>query len=188
MPTDLYAHLADVAAEQHGLVTQADARELGIAPARLVTLAQRGILERRSNGVYLVPLIPSDRWTGYMEAVLWPRGVRAVLSHETALDLYELSDVNPAKIHITVPKGHRPRREVPAAYVLHHADLTTNDVTHLEGVPIVTPERAIRQAAGTGLRPSLIQQAIRDGLRTGRLRRKQADELSRELEVGAGHE
>jgi predicted transcriptional regulator of viral defense system len=186
MPTDLYTQLADVAAEQHGLVTQADARELGIPPGRLVTLAQRGILERRSNGVYQVPLIPTDRWTGYMEAVLWPRGVCGVLSHETALDLYELSDVNPAKIHITVPKGHRPRREVPAAYVLHHADLATSDVARLEGVPIVTPERAIRQATEAGLRPSLIEQAIREGLRTGRLTRKQAARLDHDLEVETG--
>ncbi len=40
-----------------------------------------------------------------MEATLWPRGAHGALSHETALDLYGLSDVNPAKIHITVPHG-----------------------------------------------------------------------------------
>jgi hypothetical protein len=34
-----------------------------------------------------------------------------VLSHETALDLYELCDVNPAGIDVTVPRSyctHRP--------------------------------------------------------------------------------
>ena len=58
-----------------------------------------------------------------MEAALWPgRGMRGVLSHETALDLYALSDVNPARIDITLPRAYRIRRDVPAAYRVHHED------------------------------------------------------------------
>jgi predicted transcriptional regulator of viral defense system len=82
-----------------------------------------------------------------MEATLWPgRGVRGVLSDETALELYELSDVNPARIDITVPRAHRIRREIPSESRVHHEDLPEGDVTSFEGIPIVTPARAIRQA------------------------------------------
>jgi predicted transcriptional regulator of viral defense system len=37
-----------------------------------------------------------------MAAALWPQGIQGVLTHDTALDLWDVSDVNPAKIHITV--------------------------------------------------------------------------------------
>jgi hypothetical protein len=96
-----------------------------------------------------------------MEAVLWPgRGVRGVLSHETALDLFELGDVNPAKIDVTLPRGHRVRRAVPSLYRLHYEDLALDDVTVFEGIPIVTPVRAIRQAHAAQIGPALVMQAI----------------------------
>jgi predicted transcriptional regulator of viral defense system len=44
-----------------------------------------------------------------MLAALWPAG-RGVLSHDTALELHELCDVNPEKIHLTVPADYQPRR------------------------------------------------------------------------------
>jgi hypothetical protein len=51
-------------------------------------------------------LTPPSSLDAYMDAVLWPgRGVRDMLSHETALDLYGLSDVNPAKIDVTLPRA-----------------------------------------------------------------------------------
>ena len=122
-----------------------------------------------------------------MEAALWPgRGVRGVLSHETALDLYALSDVNPARIDITLPRAYRIRRDVPAAYRIHHEDLPEGDVTVFEGIPIVTPARAIRQAHASHLGPALVGQAIDQGERNGRLTRREADELRRELGVKRG--
>jgi hypothetical protein len=103
--------------------------------------------------------------------------VRGVLSNETALGLYELSDVNPAKIHITVPRAHRPQRKTPALYVVHRADLRDDEITAHEGIPIVTPVRAILDAYATGLGPALIEQAIADGQRRGVLTRAQAEQL-----------
>ncbi|MBW8060798.1 MAG: hypothetical protein FVQ78_10920, partial [Solirubrobacterales bacterium] len=79
--------------------------------------------------VYRVPLIPVTPLDPYMQATLWPRNAEAVISHASALGLYELGDVNPAKINITVPRAHRPRREVPALYVLHREDLGPEDLT-----------------------------------------------------------
>jgi predicted transcriptional regulator of viral defense system len=184
MPGAVYTELADLANEQYGFLTPDDARERDIDPVNLVRMFQRGHLERRATGVYRMRLVPASSLDAYMEAVLWPgRGVRGVLSHETALDLYGLSDVNPAKIDVTLPRAHRIRREVPASYRIHHEDLTRDNVTAFEGIPIVTPARAIRQAAATKLGPALIGQAIDHGERDGRLTRREADELRRELDV-----
>src|SRR5680860_951692 len=123
MPGSIYTRLAEVANEQYGFVTPDDARNLGVHPMNLVRMAERAQIERRGTGLYRFPLTPVTRLDPYMEATLWPRGVRGVLSHETALELYELSDVHPARIHITVPSGHRVRRQVPRGYRLHHEDL-----------------------------------------------------------------
>ncbi len=141
MPRSAYTTIAEIAAEQHGYVTQQDARRAGIAASTLARMAERGTLVRTSHGVYRVPLIPAGPLDQYMEATLWPRGVRAVLSGETALSLHELSDVNPTKIHITVPRAHRPQRETPALYVVHRADLREDEITEHEGISMVTPVR-----------------------------------------------
>lgn len=186
MPGAAFNRLIDVAADQYGFVTQHDARKLGIQPMTLIRMSERGTLERRGHGLYRVLAVPPTRLDSYMEASLWPRGVRGVLSHETALDLYELSDVNPSKIHITVPRHHRIRREIPALYRVHREDLDVADITFYEGIPVVSPAHAIRQCHAAHLGPALIGQAIDDGARSGRLTRKQAAALRRETGVGRG--
>jgi predicted transcriptional regulator of viral defense system len=186
VPGAVYAELAAVAAGQHGCITQKEASELGFKRMTLVRMAERGQLERRSQGVYRVPLIPDGPLDAYMEATLWPRGASGVLSHETALALYELSDVNPEKIHITVPKRHRIRRAIPADYQIHHVDLAPGDIASHEGIAIVPPAVAIRQCHASHLGPALLGQAIDQGERNGRLTRRQADDLRREIGVIAG--
>jgi predicted transcriptional regulator of viral defense system len=188
MPGRVYSQLLEVATDQYGYVATADARELGLSPRRLKLLAERGSLLRIAHGLYRFPpeVVPVTALDQYMEATMWPAG-RGVLSHETALAVYELSDVNPVKVHLTVPRGYRIRRkEIPAVYALHHADLTQAEVTRHEGIPIVTPERAIRDARAGHLGPSLIAQAIDDGERQGLLAHRQADVLRQQIGVKAG--
>lgn len=180
MPGAAFNVIAEIAADQHGFVTQEDARTAGIGPWTLARMAERGTIERASQGVYRVPLIPPGRLDEYMAAALWPRGVSGVLSHETALDLHELSDVNPAKIHFTVPNGHRIQREVPKLYVVHHADLIGEEITAHEGIPIVTPLRSVRECHAAHLGPALVSQAIEDGQRRGVFTTEQANQLRKE--------
>ena len=87
MPRSAYTTVVELAGEQQGYVTQEDARRAGIAPTTLARMAERGTLVRTSHGVYRVPLIPAGPLDQYREATLWPRGVRGVLSNETALGL-----------------------------------------------------------------------------------------------------
>lgn len=187
VPGAVFTELAEVANEQYGFLTPEDARGLDIDPINLVRMFQRGHLERRSTGVYRMRLTPPSPLDAYMEATLWPgRGVRGVLSDETALALYGLSDVNPAKIDLTVPRAHRIRRNIPSVYRIHHEDLPEGDVTSYEGIPIVTPARAIRQSHASHVGPALVGQAIDQGERNGRLSRREAAQLRRELGVKRG--
>jgi predicted transcriptional regulator of viral defense system len=186
VPGSAYTQLAEVANERFGFVTPDDARELGVNPMNLVRMAERRQIERRGTGLYRFPLTPPSQLDAYMEATLWPRGEHGVLSHETALELYELSDVHPAKIHITVPRGYRVRRKVPPTYHFHHEDLDPDQVSLHEGIAVVTPEHSIRQAHEAHLGAALIGQAIDQGEQSGRLTARQAGGLRRELEIGRG--
>ena len=159
MPGKVYKRLFELATDQYGFVTTDDARELGIDPHRLVVMASRGDLRRVSHGLYRFGLIPSTMFDQMMEATLWPRRL-GVISHQTALDLWALCDVNPAKIDVTVPKIAKIRRAVPAAYRVHVRDLVAEDVTRREGIPVVGVKRAILDGIETHLAPHLIGQAI----------------------------
>jgi predicted transcriptional regulator of viral defense system len=181
MPTDRFAELAEVAADRHGLFTLEDARGVGYAENTIAQMARRGRLERVSQGVYRIPFMPAGRLSGYLEAALWPVGVRGVLSHATALDLWEVSDINPAQIHVTVPRAHRPQRAVPRAYVIHREDLVPSEVDAIEGIPVVTLARAIGDCARDGVALDLLEQAVRAGAARGLLDRQQAAGLRRDL-------
>jgi predicted transcriptional regulator of viral defense system len=180
VPTNRFTELAEVAADQHGYFGLDDSRAVGYADNTVAQMARRGRIERVSQGVYRIPFLPGGRMGPYMAAVMWPAGVRGVISGETALDLWEVGDVNPTSIHITVPRSHRPQREVPAAYALHRVDLDPVDVTEIEGVPVVTLERAIRECVAGHLAADLLEQAIRHGRERGLLSDAQADALAAE--------
>jgi predicted transcriptional regulator of viral defense system len=181
MPGRIYTKLLELAQERHGYLTPEDVRAAGIDPLRLQDLVRRDLAEHVARGVYRIPLVPPTALDQYMEATLWPQGAQAVLCHETALELHELCDVNPAKIHVTVPERYRVRRAVPPLYVLHHRDLDDRDVTWHEGIPIVTPYRAILDGIEANLGARLIEQAVDTATRRGLLRRDQRVDLQRRL-------
>ncbi|HXT15040.1 MAG TPA: type IV toxin-antitoxin system AbiEi family antitoxin domain-containing protein [Gemmatimonadaceae bacterium] len=177
--------LYDIAESQLGYFTAAQARAAGIHQVRLVQLHQSGDIERVSRGVYRLTRFPVSPLGQYMEAALWPQvrrpDARAVVSHVSALALHELSEVSPAKIHITLPPELRLRRAVPPQLVLHFAPLIPEDVQVVEGVPVTTPARTIRDVHAAHIGPALIRRAIADGRRTGRLTHDEADGLTQEL-------
>jgi predicted transcriptional regulator of viral defense system len=182
MPGRNFKRLFDVAEENYGYVTTEAAREIGIRPQRLAEMAARGGLRREALGLYRLNPYPTHELDDYRKATLWPRGTEGVLSHETALELYDLGDVNPAKIHITVPKGYRiRRREPPPAYVFHHEELDEIDATRFEGIPIVTVATALRQCNREGLRRDLLRQALEEGREVGLVHRDDYLALLHEL-------
>lgn len=182
MPGKHWEAAFELALDQQGFVTFRDARQLGFDPALLRQWYARGLLDRATHGVYRFPQATVTELDAYRLATLWAAG-RGVLSHETALQLHRLGDVEPARIHITLPKGYRPRRKGGELYVVHHEDLAPEDKTAVEGLPIVTPEVAIRQAIAVRTRPHLVQQAIEAARRRGLVRPAALDELEQRLLV-----
>ena len=65
----------------------------------------------------------------------WP----FLISHQSALAIHELSDVSPARIHVTLPTAVRLRRDIPKVLVIHSADLDATDVERVQGSLYTTP-------------------------------------------------
>jgi predicted transcriptional regulator of viral defense system len=178
---ELYA----IAEEHDGLLTSKEARALGIQDSVLVRLAQRGRLERMSRGVYRMAHYPADRLAQYREAILWVQASqgpeRIALSHETALLLYGISDVNPAHVNLTVPMSARLRREHPEWIVIHRANLSAQEISQHEGMPITSVERSVMDVLSTTHRTDIVRQAITDALREGLLTAAQASGLRKRV-------
>jgi predicted transcriptional regulator of viral defense system len=175
MPGKVFNAVLELARDQHGFVRAADLRELGLDPKRLNDYWRRGLADRVSHGVYRIKLVQPGESDEFMQAAMWPDG-RGVLSHETALDLHDLCDVNPNHIDVSVPTGYRTHRQVPAKYRLHRRALSDDDVSSVDGLPVVSPARAIADGIEAGLRPTLIEQAIdtaeREAMITGDVARR----------------
>ena len=148
--------LLDAAGVQRGYLTPGNARELGVPPVELPKLAARGALEHRAYGLYRVAGYPHQSGDEYVEAVLWAGG--AHISHESALAVWDLADVNPRLIDLTVAK--RVRRTGGSIYRLWIAQLAPNDTDEHLGIPVTTPLRSLIDAAAAGTDPRMIGQAI----------------------------
>jgi very-short-patch-repair endonuclease/predicted transcriptional regulator of viral defense system len=132
--------LAEIALRQHGVVSLAQARSLGLTASAVQKRVESGQLHRIHRGVYSVGharLTKEGRW---MAAVL-ACGPRAVLSHRSAAGLWGLRPDNRAMTDVSLPSKsvrRKPGIEVHAAGTLREAD-----VTRCDGIPCTTVARAL---------------------------------------------
>lgn len=117
---------------------------------------------------------------------LWTRAPEACLSHETALDAYGISDVNPNRIHVTVAKRRRLRRAGGEDYVIHYEDLAPGQIGWWQEIPTATPAAAVAQCIDVGTPTYLLRQALERGHAQGYLTTRQRDELAQALEARHG--
>lgn len=175
--------LWEIATAQHGFVTAQQATATGIDKHALQMLVHRGTLERAAHGVYRFPQFPVGEHDNLMLAVLWTRVPEAVLSHETALDAYRISDVNPNRIHLTVGKNRRFRRAGDVDYVVHYEVLDAKQIGWWHEIPTVTARTAIEQCLADGTPTYLLRQAIERGHAQGYLTAADRDALADLLEA-----
>lgn len=180
METPTLAALMGIAADHGGYIPTGCVVEAGIPAARLVTLAARGGLERVGHGLYRLPNFPFDPNDELILATLWAND-RAAISHETALQFYQLADVNPIAIDITVPKTYRIGRAGGDAYRVHREDLAAREIAVVEGVRVVSVMRAIGGAIDQGVGSALINQAIDTARQLGRITKRQETDLKNQL-------
>jgi putative AbiEi antitoxin of type IV toxin-antitoxin system len=170
--------LFEIAEQQQGFFTAKQAKTAGFAENTHPYHVQVGNWIREHRGIYRLALFPTANRPDLVLWALWSRNrneeVEGVYSHRTALSLYELSDVNPSKLDMTVPPDFRRNSDVPRILVLHYADLPESDVQTAQGFKFTRPLRTILDviAAGTVER-SFIRQAIRQAVDRGMITRQQ---------------
>lgn len=160
--------LFDVAAAQQGYFTAAQAQVCGYSPALLSHHARGGRFLRVRRGLYRFREYPSSPREEVMAAWLAAGPERAVVSHESALDLLDLSDVIPNAIHLTVPRSRRGLL-APPGVLLHTTTRPPRreETTEREGIRLTGPLRTILDAAEWGTAPEQIELAVGQALARG---------------------
>jgi predicted transcriptional regulator of viral defense system len=148
---------------QGGYFDRRSAQEYGITDSLLGYHTRTGRFERVLPGVYRLRAAPISPYDEYLLAWVWTND-RGAISHESALALYELGDVLPTRVQVTVP---RPFHRTSAPFKVHLAPLPERDVRTYNGVRVTTPARAIVDAAATGTDPTQIHKAVREALARG---------------------
>lgn len=163
-----FVSLFGTASEQHGLFTAAQARDCGFSRFLLARHAETGKFIRVRRGLYRLRDYPSSPHEEVMAAWLAVGKNDAVVSHETALDLLDLSDVTPHAIHLTVPRSKRNLPDLPGV-ALHTTTRTLDagDTVVREGVRLTSPIRTILDTAETGTAPEQIERAVRQAIAWG---------------------
>jgi predicted transcriptional regulator of viral defense system len=173
--------LFEVASTQHGYFTAAQARACGFGTDLLTHHTRTGRFMRVYRGVYRLRDYPSSPHEEAVAAWLALGREAAVVSHESALALHDLSDVVPDAVHLTVPRARRYLPTHPNVR-LHTTTrpLNSADVVEREGLRVTAPARTILDAAEAGTGPEQVEIAVRQVVRRGLLLPDQLRAAARE--------
>ena len=174
--------LFDLAEQQQGFFTTKQAKAAGFAENTHPYHVQAGNWIREHRGIYRLALFPAPDRPDLVLWSLWSRNrkeeVEGVYSHETALSLYELSDLNPAKLHMTVPTNFRRNSDIPGIVVLHYRDLLKSEIQPGPGYKYTKPLRTILDLIEDGtVERTFIRQALRQSVNRGLITRQQLRKL-----------
>lgn len=160
---DLRRRLFSLATEQGGYFTAAQAKEVGYSYQAQAHHVAAGNWLRIDRGLFRlaewVPDLHDDlaRWT------LWSRG-RGVVSHETALSVHGIGELESAQVHLTVARGFTMRDDGVA---LHYAELPEDDVLARSGFRMTTLVRSIVDVAEVSADDDQLGRTIQEALGLG---------------------
>lgn len=176
----------DVAAAQEGLFTTRQAAAAGYSAPLLAHHQKAGRIVRIRRGIYRLVHFPPGDHEDLVAAWLWT-DAQGVMSHQTALSLHGLSDVLPARVHLTLPLAWQHRRlRVPEGLILHHASVPLDERTWVNAVPITSVRRTLTDCAVDGLAPDVLRQAARQAVRRGLVTKPDLTEVDKALKQFGG--
>ncbi len=165
------AALYEIAEGQQGLFTARQATALGFLLGSQAHHVKAGNWIREHRGIYRLARFPVSNDVQLVLWHLWSQNrtgePQGVYSHETALSIYELSDVMPAKLHLTVPPKFRRNSAIPKVLVLHRAALKERDIESMRGFRVTRPLPTI---LGLAREQRVSQDVIAQALAEGRQR------------------
>jgi predicted transcriptional regulator of viral defense system len=170
------AKLFEIAEAQQGYFSTKQALKAGYASRTHLYHVSTGAWIREHRGIFRLARFPTSSEGQYVLWSLWSRDradkPQGAYSHQTALSIYELSDVMPVKLHMTVPRNFRRNSAVPEVLTLHKADTAKSDVEQRQGYSVVHPLRAIADLLAEGAESrDRLRQALAEGLQRGLITR-----------------
>lgn len=185
MREDREERLFEVADGQAGYFTAKQALEAGYGYPLQHYHRERGHWVPVGHGLFRLRRYPEGENEHLTRLWLWSRNregePQAVISHETALALWDLSDLMPEKVHLSVPRGFRKR--APAGVIVHKAELAEGDVGEWGGLPVTTPLRTLLDVAkDRRVSPEHLEAATREAIERGLVRPKKLREVLSLLE------
>lgn len=179
--------LFQIADRQQGYFTSSQAEECGFSRSNFHFKLRSGEWIKEQRGIYRLARYPISERPELVLWTLWSRDKKGtsqgVWSHETALDIHELCDMMPAKMHMSVPRRFRKKIEIPKILCLHFADLTKSNIETRQGFKVTTPLQTLIDVIDEGTVPQeQVIQAIREALQRGLISRQnlmQAPQLIR---------
>ncbi len=176
--------LFKMAEGQQGYFTAKQAADAGYQLGSQAHHVKSGNWVRVERGIYRLARFPQSPEEQLVIYTLWSRNragePEGVYSHQTALSIHELSDVNPARLHMTVPATFRRRAKAPKILVLHRAILDEKDVELRQGFAVTRPLRAIADVtAAESVSRDIVEQALAEGRQRGLITAREISELSR---------
>src|ERR1035437_2572864 len=151
-----------VAADQGRFFTAEQAQSCHVSRRMLSHHARAGRYVRVRHGLYRLRDFPPPEHEDILAGWLAVGADRGVVSHESALALYELDDIIPSAVHVTVPRANRWLTP-PAGVVLHTVThlLKADDVVSRNGIRLTAPERTLIDVAESGTAPDQVGRGVR---------------------------
>ncbi len=196
MNREIHSALYQIASEQCGLFTARQAIEAGFTAKNHLYYVKAGYWEKEHRGIYRLKDFPLEQSYEYVLWSLWSCNrtgkVQGVFGFETALSIYELSDLSPAKIHMIVPQSFRKKTAIPKVLVLYNENLKSEDWQDMGGYRVTTPTKTLSDIIfSQRISREFVCQAIEEGMGRGlypisELRKYGIASLTQELLVKHG--
>lgn len=180
--------LFQVATEQQGYFTTSQAIGSGFQDATHPYHIKNGDWIREWRGIYRIARYPLTEYGQYVLWSLWSRNLKGirqgVYSHQTALSLFDLSDVMPEKLHLTVPQSFRRHSMTPGVLIIHRGDIPPQDIEDREGYSVTRPARTIIDLiTEESVSVEIVRQAFRESKQRGLLQLKDIDRYRKDPEI-----
>ena len=182
--SDSFKRLYDIAEAQQGYFTAKQAESAGFDKKNHHYHVRSGNWIREHRGIYRLAQFPHTDHPDMIAWSLWSRNreekPQGVYSHQTALSIYELSDLMPAKLHMTVPPHFRRSGGKPKVLVLHRGSLHKDDVESMQGFQVTRPLKTIADlVVENSVSQDHLRQAVREAFRRGLISRSRIEKDSR---------
>lgn len=183
-PNDNQRRLYELAESQGGYFTANQAGKLGYGASKRNYHVGAGNWIREARGIFRLALFPKPERPDLILWWLWShdRSGRplGVFSHRTALSLHDLTDLMPARIEMIVPEKFRRGVPIPPVLILHHADLSPEEIERINHVPVTIPLRAIFDLWQSGeISQSILRSAFQKATDQGKITKKQLQAASK---------